>query len=209
MAKVKICGLSTLETMQAALDNKADMVGLVFFPKSPRNVSLAQAAALADQARGHAQVVTLVVDANDELLKSIVGDVRPDFIQAHGNETPKRIAEIHALTRTPVIKAVKVETAHDVLSAEAYRDVAELILFDAKAPKGLLPGGNGLSFDWALLKAISGQFMLSGGLDPDNVAAAIEITHAPIVDVSSGVESAYGIKDAWLIAKFIKAAKSA
>ena len=209
MAKVKICGLSTSETMQAALDHGADMVGLVFFARSPRNVLLAQAVALADQARGLVQVVALVVDADDALLKNIAQDVRPDFIQAHGNETPQRIAEIHALTNVPVIKAIKVETAHDVISAEAYRDEAALILFDAKAPKGLLPGGNGLSFDWTLLENISGQFMLSGGLDLDNVAAAIHITHAPIVDVSSGVESSPGIKDADLIAKFIKAAKSA
>ncbi len=209
MAKVKICGLSTSETMQAALDNGADMVGLVFFPKSPRNVSLAQAATLADQARGLAQVVALVVDADDQLLKNIAEAVKPDFIQAHGNETPKRIAEIHVLINTPVIKAIKVETADDVSLAEAYRDVAALILFDAKAPKGLLPGGNGLSFDWTLLKGIRGQFMLSGGLDPENVVAAIHITQAPIVDVSSGVESSPGIKDADLIAKFLKAAKSA
>ncbi len=209
MAKVKICGLSTSDTVQTALDHGADMVGLVFFPKSPRNVSLAQAAALADQARGLAQVVALVVDADDELLKNIARDVRPDFIQAHGNETPQRVAEIHMLTNTPIIKAIKVEIADDVISAEAYRDVTALILFDAKAPKGLLPGGNGLSFDWTLLKGISGQFMLSGGLDSDNVAEAVGITHAPIVDISSGVESAYGIKDADLIAKFIKAAKSA
>ncbi len=209
MAKVKICGLSTPETMQAALDNGADMVGLVFFSKSPRNVSLAQAAALADQARGHAQVVALVVDADAALLKNIARDVRPDFVQAHGNETPQRIAEIQALTNTPIIKAIKVETAHDVTSAQAYREVAALILFDAKAPKGLLPGGNGLSFDWTLLKNIAGQFMLSGGLTPDNVAQAIKLTQAPIVDVSSGVETSPGVKSAELIAKFIKAAKSA
>ena len=209
MTKVKICGLSTPDTMQAALNNGADMVGLVFFLKSPRNVSLAQAATLADQARGLAQVVALVVDADDELLKNISRDVRPDFIQAHGSETPRRIAEIHALTSVPVIKAIKVETANDVSLAEAYGEVAALILFDAKAPKGLLPGGNGLSFDWTLLKGISGQFMLSGGLDPDNVADAIQLTQAPIVDVSSGVETSPGVKSAELIAKFIKAAKSA
>ena len=209
MADVKICGLSTAETMQAALDHGADMVGLVFYPKSPRNVSLKQAAALADQARGHAQVVALVVDADDALLRNIVQDVLPDFIQAHGNETPQRIAEIHALTSVPVIKAIKVETAHDVSMAPAFHVVAAMILFDAKAPKGLLPGGNGLSFDWTLLKGIGGPFMLSGGLDPSNVTDAIRLTQAPIVDVSSGVESGPGIKDADLIAKFIKAAKSA
>jgi phosphoribosylanthranilate isomerase len=209
MTKVKICGLSTAETMQAALDHGADLVGLVFFVRSPRNVSLNQAAALAEQARGKAAIVALVVDADDALLNEISQTLRPDFIQAHGSETPTRIAEIHALTNIPVIKAIKVENAEDVNSAAAYHGVAAMILFDAKAPKDLLPGGNGLAFDWKLLANVKGQYMLSGGLDPDNVATAIQMTHAPLVDVSSGVESAPGVKDAQLIAKFITAAKSA
>jgi phosphoribosylanthranilate isomerase len=209
MTKVKICGLSTAETMQAALDHGADLVGLVFFARSPRNVSLSQAAALAEQARGKAAIVALVVDADDALLNEISQTLRPDFIQAHGSETPTRIAEIHALTNIPVIKAIKVENAEDVNSAAAYHGVAAMILFDAKAPKDLLPGGNGLSFDWKLLANVKGQYMLSGGLDPDNVATAIQMTQAPLVDVSSGVESAPGVKDAQLIAKFITAAKSA
>ena len=208
MAQVKICGLSTQVTMQAALDHSADMVGLVFFAKSPRNVSIEQATALADQARGKAKVVALVVDADDAFLNHLTKSVRPDFIQAHGHETPDRIAEIHALTQTPIIKAIKVETAQDVSTAATY-PAAALILYDAKAPKGLLPGGNGLSFDWTLLEGVSGQYMLSGGLDPENVAAAIRITGAPIVDVSSGVETSPGVKDAQLIAKFIKAANKA
>jgi phosphoribosylanthranilate isomerase len=209
MAVVKICGLSNPSTMQAALDHGADMVGLVFFAKSPRNISLSQAKTLADQARGKAKIVALVVDADDRLLHSIKSELRPDYIQAHGSETSQRISEIHALTNIPVIKAIKVESAADVTSAEAYRDTARLILFDAKAPKDLLPGGNGLSFDWKLLADVKYPYMLSGGLTPDNVAEALRITRAPIVDVSSGVESSPGIKDAGLIAKFIKAAKSA
>jgi phosphoribosylanthranilate isomerase len=209
MAVVKICGLSNPSTMQAALDHGADMVGLVFFAKSPRNISLSQAKTLADQARGKAKIVALVVDADDRLLHSIKSELRPDYIQAHGSETSQRISEIHALTHIPVIKAIKVESAAEVASAEAYRDAARLILFDAKAPKGLLPGGNGLSFDWKLLADVKYPYMLSGGLTPDNVAEALHITRAPIVDVSSGVESSPGIKDAGLIAKFIKAAKSA
>jgi phosphoribosylanthranilate isomerase len=209
MTKVKICGLSTPETMQAALDHGADLVGLVFFARSPRNVSVNQAAALAEQARGKAAIVALVVDADDALLNEISLTVRPDFFQAHGSETPTRIAEIQALTKLPVIKAIKVENAEDVASAAAYHDAAAMILFDAKAPKDLLPGGNGLAFDWKLLANVKGQYMLSGGLDPDNVATAIQMTHAPLVDVSSGVESAPGVKDAQLIAKFITAAKSA
>ena len=209
MADVKICGLSEPITMQAALEHGADMVGLVFFAKSPRNVSLIQAKALADQARGKAKIVALVVDADDALLQTIKSEVRPDFFQAHGSETPQRISEIRALTDVPVIKAIKVETAMDVTSADAFTSIAHLILFDAKAPKGLLPGGNGLSFDWTLLADVKYPYMLSGGLNLDNVKEALGMTKAPIVDVSSGVESSPGIKDAGLIAKFILAAQSA
>ena len=207
--RVKICGLSTGETMQAALDAGADMVGLVFYSKSPRNVSLEQAAALALQARGRAQIVALVADADDALLKSIVNAVRPDYLQAHGSETPERVADITRLFVVPVIKAIKVKEPADVASARAFKDVAELMLFDAKAPEGLLPGGNGLSFDWNLLKGKDGQFMLSGGLNPENVAEAIHLTRAPIVDVSSGVETAPGKKDISLIRTFIARAKAA
>jgi phosphoribosylanthranilate isomerase len=204
MAQVKICGLSTPETMQAALDHGADFVGLVFYPKSPRNVSLAQAKVLSDQARGIAKIVALVVDADDALLHAIQIEVKPDFIQAHGSETPERIAEM----QSPIIKAIKVENAEDVSSAQKFKSAA-LILYDAKAAKHELPGGNGLSFDWTLLKNVSYQFMLAGGLNPQNVAKAIQLTKAPIVDVSSGVESSSGVKDIDLIAKFIKAAKEA
>jgi phosphoribosylanthranilate isomerase len=207
MAKVKICGLSTTDTMQAALDAGADFVGLVFFAKSPRNVSLQQAKKLAAQARGRAFIVALVVDADDVVLTSIVQAVSPDYIQLHGTETVARIAEISALTKTPIIKAIKVEDVGDIASATAFKNVADIILFDAKAPKEKLPGGNGLSFDWTLLKTFEGPFMLSGGLDPQNVGNAIKLTGAVMVDVSSGVEAAPGIKDALLIAKFIKAAK--
>jgi phosphoribosylanthranilate isomerase len=207
--RVKICGLSTADTMRAALDTGADMVGLVFYPKSPRNVSLEQAAALAAQARGRAQIVALVVDADDALLKSIVTAVRPDFIQAHGDETAARIGEIAQTFGVPVIKAIRVKDISDVAQASAFKDVAALILFDAKAPEDLLPGGNGLRFDWNLLKGKDDQFMLSGGLNPENVTQAIALTRAPIVDVSSGVETTPGKKDVALIRKFIERAKAA
>jgi phosphoribosylanthranilate isomerase len=210
---VKICGLSTPETMAAALDAGADFVGLVFFPKSPRNVSLAKAALLAEQARGRARIVALTVDADDALLTAIAETVRPDFIQAHGGETPERVAAIAHLTGKPVIKAIKVSRADDVAAASAYSDVAALILYDAKAPEtltGSLPGGNGQAFDWGLLgEERPPAFMLAGGLTPDNVARAIAVTHAPMVDVSSGVERAPGVKDIGLIRKFIEAAKAA
>jgi phosphoribosylanthranilate isomerase len=207
MARVKICGLSTPETMQAALDHGADMVGLVFFAKSPRNVSLAQAKSLATQARDKAKIVALVVDAQDEFLSMIAHELKPDFIQFHGNESPQRMADMQTLVRVPLIKAIKVESALDVASAQAY-SAASLILYDAKASKDELPGGNGLAFDWKLLADVQGEFMLAGGLNVDNVRAAIQLTKAPIVDVSSGVESSTGVKDVHLIAKFIKAAKS-
>ncbi len=210
MAQVKICGLSEPMTMKAAIDAGADMVGLVFFAKSPRNVNVEQAAALAKMAKGKAAVVALVVDADDKLLELITKRVRPDYFQAHGNETPNRVLEIAKLTGVKVIKAIAVREALDVAKAESYLGKADLVLFDAKAPDSLkdaLPGGNGISFDWALLKGIKGRFMLSGGLNPENVAEAIAITGAPIVDVSSGVETAPGIKDAALIGKFIEQAK--
>ncbi|WP_373502699.1 phosphoribosylanthranilate isomerase [Aestuariivirga sp.] len=211
--EVKICGLSTPETVDAAISAGADLIGLVFFPKSPRNVTLAQAAALAARARGKARIVALVVDADDALLNSIAAEVAPDVIQAHGSETPERIAEIARLTGKPVIKAIRVKDASDIAAASAFSSVANLILYDAKAPETLgssLPGGNGHAFDWGLLDGANRPaFMLAGGLDADNVAEAIRITGAPVVDVSSGVESAPGVKDVHLIRKFIEAAKSA
>jgi phosphoribosylanthranilate isomerase len=209
MTQVKICGLSTVETMQAALDAGADFVGLMFYPKSPRNVSLELAAKLATIAKGRATIVAVVVDADDALLKSIMSYAKPDYIQAHGSETPQRIEEIKNKCGVRVIKVIKVKDAADIELTKDFRDVADLIMFDPKAPKDTLPGGNGLSFDWNLLNGKDYQFMLAGGLNPDNVTQAIKITQAPIVDVSSGVESSPGVKDAQLIAKFIKAAKSA
>jgi phosphoribosylanthranilate isomerase len=209
MTKVKICGLSTPETLQAALEAGADFVGLVFFPKSPRHVSFDKAAALSAQAKTRAKIVALTVDADDALLAAIMKAAKPDYIQAHGAETPKRIEEIKRQTGAGVIKVIKVKEAGDVALARDYRDVADLIMFEPKAPEGLLPGGNGIAFDWNLLKGKDGQFMLAGGLNPDNVTQAIRLTHAPIVDVSSGVETTPGQKDLGLIRKFIEAAKAA
>jgi phosphoribosylanthranilate isomerase len=210
-AKVKICGLSTPETVDAAIEAGADFVGLVFYPKSPRNVSLAKAASLVERARGKARIVALTVDADDAQLMEIVSQVDPDFIQAHGSETPERIAEISALTGKPVIKAIRVKDADDIVAAADHSGAASLILYDAKAPETLgsaLPGGNGHAFDWALLDGQKrNAFMLAGGLTAENVTQAIRVTGAPIVDVSSGVESAPGIKDIELIRKFIEAAK--
>jgi phosphoribosylanthranilate isomerase len=211
--KVKICGLSTDETVEAAVAAGADFVGFVFYPPSPRNVTLEDAKALAVRARGKARIVALVVDADDAMLAAIAAGLDPDFIQAHGSETPERVAAMSTLTGKPVIKAIKVRDASDVAAAAAYSGVAALILYDAKAPESLgrgLPGGNGHAFDWQLLDGGRPQaFMLAGGLSPGNVAEAVKVTGAPIVDVSSGVEKAPGSKDVTLIRKFIEAAKAA
>lgn len=209
--EVKICGLSTAETMDVALAAGADLVGLVFYPRSPRNVSLEQAAALANRARGKTWIVALIVDADDDAILSIANTVRPDMFQAHGSETPERIAAIRELTAKPVIKAIKVRNAADIAEAAAYAGKASILLYDARPPEGALPGGNGIPFDWPLLGdgKVPGGFILSGGLTPGNVAEAIRITGAHIVDVSSGVESAPGVKDPDLIRKFIEAAKPA
>ncbi len=209
MTKVKICGLSEAGSLKAAIEAGADMVGLMFFEKSPRYVSLADAKQLADLARGKAKVVAVAVDPHDELVKRIAEAVRPDFIQLHGDETPERVAEIKALTRVGMIKVIKVAEASDVTKAKGYA-AADLIMYDTKAPKTLkdsLPGGNGLAFDWSLLGQNLRDYMLAGGLTPDNVAEAIRVTGAPIVDVSSGVESTPGVKDEARIRKFIEQAK--
>jgi phosphoribosylanthranilate isomerase len=206
---VKICGLSVADTMEAALTNHADFVGLVFFAKSPRNVTLRQAATLAEQARGRAKVVTLVVDADDTLLDAIATDVQPDLIQAHGKETPARLSAIKKRTGIATYKALRVATPEHVAESLQYT-TSPFILYDAMPPEGAtLPGGNGLTFDWSILKNARAPFMLAGGLTPENVADAIAKTQAAMVDVSSGVESSLGVKDAKLIAKFIEAAKSA
>ena len=210
MVKVKICGLSTVESVETAIDAGASFVGFVFYAKSPRNISLHHAKDLATQARGRAKTVALIVDAPDAVIRAVNETVNPDYFQAHGAETPQRIVEINRLTAKPVIKAIKVAAASDTLAAASYDDKAEFILFDAKAPETLLnalPGGNGIAFDWKLV-ANSKGFMLSGGLNPENVANAIAVTGAPMVDVSSGVESAPGVKDLGLIRKFIERAKA-
>lgn len=210
---VKICGLKTAATMHAALDAGADFVGLVFYPPSPRNLEAAQAAPLAEMARGHARIVALMVDPTDTFAASVVDAAKPDILQLHGSETPERVLALRQRFGVPMMKAIKVETAADTEGALAFTGAADHILFDAKAPKGFagaLPGGNGLSFDWRLLDAIQGRldFMLSGGLTPDNVAAAVRLTRPWAVDVSSGVEASPGEKDVTLIARFVAAAKA-
>jgi phosphoribosylanthranilate isomerase len=212
MTRVKICGLKTAAALAAALDGGADYVGLVFFPPSPRSLSPEAARPLAATARGRARIVALMVDPDDALIDRVVAAVDPDLLQLHGEESPERVSEVRRRWAKPVMKAVKVETAQDAQAALRYRGIADLILFDARAPKDSpLPGGNGLPFDWLALAAVKDQvaYMLSGGLTPDNVAEAIRVTGAPIVDVSSGVEVRPGEKDPVLIRRFLHAAKTA
>ncbi|MFV0294678.1 MAG: phosphoribosylanthranilate isomerase [Hyphomicrobiaceae bacterium] len=207
---IKICGLKTPEALAAALQAGADYIGLVFFPPSPRNIPLADARVLADATRGRARIVALTVDPDDDLLAAIVASVKPDLIQLHGNETPERVAQIRSTFATPVMKAIKVATAADAARALDYGKAADLILFDARPPKGaVLPGGNGVPFDWHALDDVKGRvsYMLSGGLTPENVANAIHATGATAIDVSSGVEGRPGEKDPDLIQAFIAAAR--
>lgn len=210
--QVKICGVTSNEAVDAALDGGADYIGLVFFPRSPRHVDAPTALKLADRARGQAKIVALFVDPDDRALDSIVDKVQPDLVQLHGDESGPRVREIKRRLHLPVIKAIRVGTAVDAARALRYNDAADLILFDSHPPKGAhLPGGNGQSFDWHALDDVKDKmkFMLSGGLTPANVAAAVEATNAFAVDVSSGVESAPGVKDPKLIRSFLAAAKSA
>jgi phosphoribosylanthranilate isomerase len=209
---VKICGLSTAATLDAALEAGADMVGFVFFPKSPRHIDLATARALGRQARGHATIVALSVDADDDTLKRIVDALSPDLMQLHGSESPARVKEISELCARPTMKAIGVAARKDLAAAGAYEGVVDTLLIDAKPPKGAaLPGGNGRPFDWSLTRDFHarGPWLLSGGLDPDTVAAAIALSQARGVDVSSGVESAPGVKDPARIRAFVATARRA
>jgi phosphoribosylanthranilate isomerase len=209
---VKICGLSTALTLDAALDAGADMVGFVFFSKSPRHIDWATARALGRQARGRATIVALSVDADDDTLNRIVEALSPDLMQLHGSESPARVKKISELFGRPTMKAIGVATHGDLAAAQAYEGVADHLLIDAKPPKGaVLPGGNGRPFDWSLTREFrpSVPWLLSGGLDPDTVEAAIALSQAHGVDVSSGVESAPGVKDPARIRAFVAAARRA
>ncbi|KEP69905.1 phosphoribosylanthranilate isomerase [Thioclava sp. BHET1] len=207
--RVKICGLRDAETLSAAVAAGARYVGFVFFAKSPRSVSIAQARDLALEVPPGVAKVALVVNPADEDLSAICDAVPLDMLQLHGSETPERVAEIRARFGLPVMKAVGVAGPEDLPAIARYEEVADQILLDAKAPKGApLPGGNGLAFDWRLIagRNWTKPWMLAGGLTPENVAEAIRLTGARQVDVSSGVESAPGVKDAGRIARFLNAA---
>jgi phosphoribosylanthranilate isomerase len=210
--QIKICGLSTPETLAAALAGGADMIGFVFHPKSPRFVAPERAAALAGAVRGKADIVALIVDWDEKRAADLAQFLKPDWLQLHGAESPEHTAAIAAASGRPVMKALGVAGAADLAAIPRYAGAARRILLDAKPPKdAAFPGGHGRPFDWGLLAGLdpAQPFMLSGGLDPANVAEAIRIARPAGVDVSSGVESAPGVKDPARIAEFIAAARKA
>ena len=209
---VKICGINSREAAEAALRAGADFAGLVFFERSPRNVSFDQAAQFARLLRGRARVVTLLVEPTDSDLDQVIASVSPDLIQLHGNESPARVAAIAARAGRPVIKAVAVADRDDVVGAHAYEDAADYLLFDAKVDASATrPGGWGSAFDWQLVagRTFRRPFALAGGLNPENVARAIKVSGATFVDASSGVEDAPGRKSPDKIAAFVTAARNA
>ena len=210
---VKICGVNTPEALGAAARAGAAYVGLLFYPPSPRAVTPAQAAALARQAPPGVQTVGVIVDPDDATLDEIVAQVPLDLLQLHGSETPRRVAAIKARFAVPVMKAIKVATAEDFAAVEGYGQVVDRLLFDAKAPKTMtdaMPGGNAVAFDWRLLagRTWPRPWLLSGGLNPENLAEAVNISGAPAVDTSSGVEDEPGRKSPAKIAAFLDVANS-
>jgi phosphoribosylanthranilate isomerase len=209
---VKICGLKTPEALDVALESGADLVGFVFFPPSPRHLGLEAARALGDRVQGRAGKVALTVDATDDTLRDVVVALKPDMLQLHGKETPERVVQVRTRFGLPVMKALPIAARADLSPIREYAQVADRLLFDAHAPKeATRPGGLGTPFDWTLLKDVNPgvPFMLSGGLDAENVGKAIAITGAPGVDVSSGVERAPGVKDLDKIRAFVRAARAA
>jgi phosphoribosylanthranilate isomerase len=208
---VKICGLTTRETLDVALDAGADMVGFVFFPASPRHLSLEMARDLGERVKRRAVKVALTVDADDATLANIVEVLQPDLLQLHGNETVARLRDIKQKFGLPVMKVIAVETSADLVPLPGCAAVADRILFDARAPRGATrPGGLGAVFDWHVLEKLDLKvpFMVSGGLNADNVAEAVRVTRAGGVDVSSGVERTPGVKDPEMIRAFVRAARA-
>lgn len=211
MVEAKICGITDARALDAAIDGGARFVGFVVYPKSPRHLSRDKLAALADQARGRAEIVVVTVDADEELLAAVTAYARPDWIQLHGNESPGKTSQARQYARLGLIKAIGVARTEDFAQAAQFEAVAEMLLFDAKPPPGGLPGGNAMAFDWQILagRRFGRPWLLSGGLTPGNVAEAISASGAALVDVSSGVEAAPGLKDPLKIADFLAACRLA
>ncbi|TPN36207.1 phosphoribosylanthranilate isomerase [Mesorhizobium sp. B2-3-3] len=209
---IKICGLKTDQAMAAALAGGASHVGFIFFAKSPRYVEPAEAGRLREAARGKALAVAVTVDASDAFLDEIVTAIQPDMLQLHGSETPGRVAELKARHGLPVMKALPLSEAADLDRIKPLIGVADRFLFDAKPPRGSeLPGGNGVAFDWRILAGLDAgvDYMLSGGLNAANIGDALRLANPPGIDISSGVESAPGVKDPGLIEQFFRAVRAA
>lgn len=209
---IKICGLKTDEAIAAALAGGASHVGFIFFAKSPRYVEPAQAGRLRQAAIGKAKAVAVTVDADDAFLDEIVEKMRPDMLQLHGAETPERLAAVKARYGLPVMKVFSVSEAADLDRLKPFIGIADRFMFDAKPPKGsLLPGGNGVAFDWGILAGLDAglDYMLSGGLNAANIGDALRSANPPAIDISSGVESAPGVKDPALIEQFFRAVRAA
>ena len=209
---IKICGLKTDGALAAALTGGASHVGFIFFAKSPRYVEPAEAGRLREAAQGKAKAVAVTVDASDAFLDEVVAAMQPDMLQLHGSETPDRVAELKARYNLPVMKAVSVSEAADLERVKPFVGIADHFLFDAKPPKGSeLPGGNGVAFDWHILAGLDAgvDYMLSGGLNAANIGDALRLANPPGIDISSGVESAPGVKDPALIEQFFRAVRAA
>ena len=210
--QVKICGITSVEAADAAAKVGADYAGLVFFRRSPRYLQLEQAAAIAARLRGRSRTVALLVDATDAEIESVVRAVKPDMLQLHGSETVERVAFVKSQWAIPVMKALAIADAADFANVARHENVADMLLFDARAPANATrPGGHGASFDWQLLRgrSFSRPWLLGGGLNAENVGRAIRISGAAAVDCSSGVETAPGIKDPQMIRDFVASARSA
>lgn len=209
---IKICGLKTDAALVAALAGGASHVGFIFFPRSPRYVAPSEAGRLRQAVRGRARAVAVSVDADDAFLDEIVAGMQPDMLQLHGHETPERVAAVKARYGLPVVKALPISEAADLAAVDPYLGIADRFLFDAKPPKdAVLPGGNGVAFDWRILAGLDGRidYMLSGGLNAGNIGEALRLANPPGLDVSSGVESEPGVKEPVLIEEFFRAVKAA
>ncbi len=209
---IKICGLKTDEALAAALAGGASHVGFIFFAKSPRYVDPAEAGRLRQAARGKASAVAVTVDAGDAFLDEMVAKMSPDMLQLHGSETPERVVEVKARYGLPVMKALSLSEAADIERIKPFIGIADRFLFDAKPPKGSeLPGGNGVAFDWRILAGLDAgvDYMLSGGLNAANIGDALQLANPPAIDISSGVESAPGVKEPALIEQFFRAVRAA
>ena len=207
--KVKICGVKSVEIAKAVEKNGGDFIGFIFFEKSPRNVSIEKAVEISASVP-NIKKVAVVVDASDEFLQNIKEKLNPDFLQLHGSEFPERVQEIKEKYQIPIIKSVSIKTEEDLPKAEYYKNIADYILFDAKPPAGSnLPGGNALAFDWSMLQKFNPAYnwILSGGLNAENIEDAISRTSCNFIDLSSGVESKKGVKESHLIENLIKRVK--